>query len=287
MAGIDENYFCDYQFQVTNKGVRMRSPGINRLDYEARQNARRLVRHHPELRAVLRGAGRRVNALYRKINVTQRDQVLMSSLDREVSWRILSAGTRATGGDAWHRGAVANWKRVWSMIGIETMRLVALNRLRAIQTCNRFAEYQPGPAVIRTLVRRECYEVSIVGREKPVNGFLPESPEAAFRMVSPEKPGSTKLSMKHGLDRKSPPTFLGIGSMRCGSTWLYEVLKCHPDIQVSESKEVQFFFMRRMLRFDLDWYEALFEPRDGGELKTVRGEISPQYARLKGWQVKK
>ena len=73
--------------------------------------------------------------------------------------------------------------------------------------------------------------------------------------------------------------------MRCGSTWLYEVLKCHPDIRVSEFKEVDFFFLHRMRRHDLDWYEALFEPDDGGELKPVRGEISPRYARLKAWQV--
>ena len=40
-----------------------------------------------------------------------------------------------------------------------------------------------------------------------------------------------------------------------------------------------------MLQHDLDWYEAHFEPGDGGEPKPVRGEISPLYARLKAWQV--
>jgi hypothetical protein len=75
--------------------------------------------------------------------------------------------------------------------------------------------------------------------------------------------------------------------MRCGSTWLYQVLKCHPDIQVSELKEVDFFFLHRMWHHDLDWYEALFEPKDGEELKPVRGEISPRYARLKAWQVRR
>jgi hypothetical protein len=73
--------------------------------------------------------------------------------------------------------------------------------------------------------------------------------------------------------------------MRCGSTWLYEVLKCHPDIRLSDCKELDFFFMRRMLQHDLDWYEAHFEPEDGGEPRSVRGEISPLYARLKTWQV--
>src|SRR5207302_921524 len=85
--------------------------------------------------------------------------------------------------------------------------------------------------------------------------------------------------------RRCAPTFLGIGSMRCGSTWLYEVLKCHPDIRVSDRKEMHFFFMREMLQHDLGWYNAHFEPENGGEPKPVRGEISPEYGRLKAWQV--
>jgi hypothetical protein len=83
------------------------------------------------------------------------------------------------------------------------------------------------------------------------------------------------------------PTFVGIGSMRCGSTWLYEVLKCHPDIQMSSCKEIDFFFIAQMLKYDLDWYAAQFKPKNGSESKPVRGEITPRYARLKGWQVKK
>ena len=73
--------------------------------------------------------------------------------------------------------------------------------------------------------------------------------------------------------------------MRCGSTWLYEVLRCHPDIRLSDRKELHFFFMREMLRHDLDWYEAHFKSGNGDEPKPVRGEISPVYARLKEWQV--
>jgi hypothetical protein len=73
--------------------------------------------------------------------------------------------------------------------------------------------------------------------------------------------------------------------MRCGSTWLYEVLKGHPEIHMSELKEVDFFFLPRMWPNDLNWYEALFKSEGGGEVKPVRGEISPRYARLKAWQV--
>jgi hypothetical protein len=83
------------------------------------------------------------------------------------------------------------------------------------------------------------------------------------------------------------PTFLGIGSMRCGSTWLYEVLKRHPDVQLADCKEMDFFFMRKMLQYDLDWYQAHFKRPEGAASKPIRGEISPLYARLKSWQVKR
>jgi len=97
--------------------------------------------------------------------------------------------------------------------------------------------------------------------------------------------GGNRLSDEKNFGKRCLPTFLGIGSMRCGSTWLYEALKCHPDVRLSESKELDFFFMPQMLRHDLDWYEAHFVPEDGNGPKPVRGEISPSYARLKAWQV--
>lgn len=75
--------------------------------------------------------------------------------------------------------------------------------------------------------------------------------------------------------------------MRCGSTWLCEVLKTHPDVRISDRKEMDYFFMRRMLWHDLAWYAEHFKPQPGGEPKPVRGEISPLYARLKKWQVER
>jgi hypothetical protein len=73
--------------------------------------------------------------------------------------------------------------------------------------------------------------------------------------------------------------------MRCGSTWLYQVLKGHPDIRMSDLKEVDYFFMPRMLQYDWRWYEALFQSDNEAEPKRIRGEISPRYARLKAWHV--
>ena len=75
--------------------------------------------------------------------------------------------------------------------------------------------------------------------------------------------------------------------MRCGSTWLCEVLKHHPQVRIGDRKEMDFFFMPRMLHHGLNWYAAHFEPPSGEGPKPVRGEISPRYARLKQWQVRR
>ena len=48
------------------------------------------------------------------------------------------------------------------------------------------------------------------------------------------------LSRRAGSSLPCLPTFVGIGSMRCGSTWLYEVLRSHPDVRLSDAKELDF-----------------------------------------------
>lgn len=54
---------------------------------------------------------------------------------------------------------------------------------------------------------------------------------------------------------------------------------------MSDSKEMDFFFMPQMLEHDLCWYAAHFKPENGSKPKPIRGEISPRYARLKARQV--
>lgn len=71
------------------------------------------------------------------------------------------------------------------------------------------------------------------------------------------------------------PDFLGIGYMKCGTTWLYENLRAHPDVFMSESKELR-FFVGGNVRAGLRSYSRNFEAADG----RVCGEISPPYAWL-------
>jgi len=68
------------------------------------------------------------------------------------------------------------------------------------------------------------------------------------------------------------PTFLGIGAHKCASTWVYRVLQDHPEVHVSQPKELEYFSLNG--DHPLDWYEAHFDNEAGAE---VRGEISTTY----------
>lgn len=69
------------------------------------------------------------------------------------------------------------------------------------------------------------------------------------------------------------PDFVIPGFTRCGTTWLYEVLRLHPSICLPLRKEINFF--NRAYERGQDWYAAYFAdcPND-----RVTGDISPVYA---------
>jgi hypothetical protein len=68
------------------------------------------------------------------------------------------------------------------------------------------------------------------------------------------------------------PTFIGLGGQKCASSWLYAVFKDHPDVFVSNPKELNFFssFFDR----GHQWYESHFTAGAG---RAAVGEISPSY----------
>ncbi len=70
----------------------------------------------------------------------------------------------------------------------------------------------------------------------------------------------------------SLPTFVIAGAMRSGTTSLNGYLREHPDIVMSQPKEVHFFDVH----YDkgLDWYSGHF---DGAEAATAVGEATPDY----------
>lgn len=66
--------------------------------------------------------------------------------------------------------------------------------------------------------------------------------------------------------------FIGIGVMKSATTWLSQCLREHPDVFVSEVKEIHFFSNKYEL--GLDWYLQQFNKSDG---YTAVGEFSVSY----------
>jgi hypothetical protein len=72
------------------------------------------------------------------------------------------------------------------------------------------------------------------------------------------------------------PTYLGLGAMRSGTTWLAKLLGRHPQIYLPpRCKEVHFF--DRHYDLGVDWYKGFFPaPREGAAYRQI-GEITPKY----------
>lgn len=114
------------------------------------------------------------------------------------------------------------------------------------------------------------------------------------------------------------PNFMCIGSQKAGTSWLYEMLKQHPDVWLPKIKEVHYFdylfgedtntfkwgpghvkkamkrieseadnekereYAKRLLAekcFTFDWYCSIFDHEDALNKKIV-GEITPEYCSI-------
>ena len=63
---------------------------------------------------------------------------------------------------------------------------------------------------------------------------------------------------KFPLSNKALPTFLCIGAMKSATTWLYEILRRHPEIYLNPHiKELNFF--NRHYNRGIKWYERFGE----------------------------
>lgn len=76
--------------------------------------------------------------------------------------------------------------------------------------------------------------------------------------------------------RPVPPTFLVIGAMKAGTTSLHRYLAAHPDIFMSEPKELDFFVEEKTWPLGWEWYCSHFEP---GRQVIARGESSTSYSK--------
>ncbi len=72
----------------------------------------------------------------------------------------------------------------------------------------------------------------------------------------------------------SDPTFLVIGAQKCGTTWLAEVLRQHPDVFVAAEKEIHYYDDWTRHARGLDWYLGHF---DAAGAFPAAGEATPNY----------
>ena len=70
------------------------------------------------------------------------------------------------------------------------------------------------------------------------------------------------------------PNFMVIGAQKCGTSWLSEMIRQHPDVYAPIRKELHFFNLRRNYRRGMDWYQGQFS--DYGGQKAI-GEFTPNY----------
>ncbi len=81
--GLDEMYFQGYSFDVVNKSVSVRSPFLHRGYIEVKEELRRLVRHAPRLRWLLRQIKQSVDVSYEKFNLTKSRELPMAPATRQ------------------------------------------------------------------------------------------------------------------------------------------------------------------------------------------------------------
>ncbi len=70
------------------------------------------------------------------------------------------------------------------------------------------------------------------------------------------------------------PDFIIIGAMKCGTSSLYHYLHLHPEIGMSDFKEVDYFVEENNFNKGAEWYEARFH----GAFEHY-GEVSPNYSK--------
>ncbi|MFD2740008.1 sulfotransferase family protein [Sulfitobacter aestuarii] len=87
-----------------------------------------------------------------------------------------------------------------------------------------------------------------------------------------DRPGKARRKSSHRLT--SERHFIVIGSMKSGTTTLYQHLVHHPDIGMSRMKETDYFIACKNFPLGFSWYRRQFPAQC-----RVSGEISPNYSK--------
>jgi hypothetical protein len=73
------------------------------------------------------------------------------------------------------------------------------------------------------------------------------------------------------------PTFLFVGPMKCGTSWIYEYLKSRPEICINSGTKETFFFDQRFDTKSLAWYQSHFAHASLGKQHRHIIEVAPTY----------
>lgn len=93
----------------------------------------------------------------------------------------------------------------------------------------------------------------------------------ADRPSGAPRPGG-EAALTRADPRGALPNLVVIGAQKCGTSGLHFYLDLHPEIAMSDPKELNFFICERNWPRGLEWYRAHFDPES-----HVRGESSPNY----------
>lgn len=118
------------------------------------------------------------------------------------------------------------------------------------------------------------------------NGKRPPRPQRGNKSSSETKEdnsnGHPPLGDYRGLTHPSGaggllghlPNFLIVGAQKCGTTSLHNVLSQHPEVSMSQVKEINFFTLDYKFRRGKDYYSSYFTKNQ--QTKAI-GESSPSY----------
>jgi hypothetical protein len=70
------------------------------------------------------------------------------------------------------------------------------------------------------------------------------------------------------------PNFLLIGVQKCGTSWLSQMIRQHPDIYTPHTKELHFFNKQYNYERGIEWYRNFFS---GYSSQKAIGEFTPNY----------
>lgn len=95
---------------------------------------------------------------------------------------------------------------------------------------------------------------------------------ASMEAPAPIEPGVVERGDDAGKTELTLPNLIVIGAQKCGTSVLHYYLSLHPEVSMSNPKELNYFIEERNLSRGLEWYSRHFDPT-----AKCRGEASPNY----------